>query len=345
MIKGGIMKIGLRTIKTGIAVSLSMLTADVLGIESPFIVIITSIITIQPSISDSWKIGLNRILGTFIGAFVGILLLLIYPTNFLFAGVGAIIVIWIINKLGWKESVIIGGIVFISVYLYVEGNYFYHTLNRLLATIIGITIAVSVNYFIYPPAYIEKVTTKMASATRKIWNIHIKLFDSILEKKHSIEALSQEEICSIEKELNEATDFLILQSKEERIRIYSNNNYKEKQIILKMLKKTVEYLHNIYGVMHEEMDERVVDLYREDLESIKRVLCEHKDIEQKMVYNKGTTNLLNEIKHISKIKNRIKFGKNVNLYPTEEIVKMFVWMNNLEETLSKFNIIAERQEE
>ena len=338
------MKVGLRTIKTGIAVSLSMLVANLLGIDSSFIIIVTALITIRPTVVDSWKIGLNRILGTFVGAFIGIVFLWIYPTNFLLAGIGVIIVIWIINKLGWKEAVTIGGIVFTSIYLYAEGNYFYHALSRLVATIIGITIAVTVNYFVYPPTYVEKATTKMANAMKDIWAIHINLIEMILEKGAKLNRLEQDEIYKIEEELNEAEELLMLQSNEEKVRIYNDNNYKEKQIILKMIRKTTQYLHNIYGIMQENMDAEVVGLYSEDLKVIKNELQQHKDIELKLLYNKGIDNFLEEMKSVIKIKNRIKFEKNVNMYPTEDIVKMFVWMYNLEETLSKFNIIAGRQE-
>ncbi|MGV8145393.1 MAG: FUSC family protein [Alkaliphilus sp.] len=337
------MKIGLRTIKTGLAVSLSMLIANILSIESSFIIIVTAFITIRPSIADSWKIGVNRILGTFIGAFVGVVFLMIYPANFLLAGIGVIIVIWIINRLGWKEAVTIGGIVFTSIYLYAEGNFFYHALNRLLATIIGITIAVVINYFVYPPDYVEKATTKMAGAMRDIWATHINLLERILDEDCKLENLEQEEIYKIEEELNEAEELLKLQADEEKVRIYNDNNYKEKQIILKMIKKTTQYLHNIYAMLQDDIDEKTIGQYREDLGNIKKALQEHKDIETKLLYNKKAANFLKEMEDVSKIKNRIKFEKNEKTHSTEDIVRMFVWMYNLEETLSKFNIIAERQ--
>ena len=69
-------KIGLRTIKTGIAVTLSLLVSSLLKLEYPFFVAMTSIISMDKTAMNSMKMGRNRILGTFIGAIVGILFII-----------------------------------------------------------------------------------------------------------------------------------------------------------------------------------------------------------------------------------------------------------------------------
>ncbi|AOY75356.1 hypothetical protein BJL90_05245 [Clostridium formicaceticum] len=80
------MKIGLRTIKTGIAVTVSLVISNMLRIESPFFAAIAAIIAMQPTVSDSWKTGVNRILGTVIGAIVGAIFVALSPGNPLLGG-------------------------------------------------------------------------------------------------------------------------------------------------------------------------------------------------------------------------------------------------------------------
>lgn len=53
------MKIGPRTLKTGIAVTLSLVVANLLKIDSPDYAVIAAIIVMQPSVSDSWQKGVD----------------------------------------------------------------------------------------------------------------------------------------------------------------------------------------------------------------------------------------------------------------------------------------------
>lgn len=57
-------KIGMRNIKTAIAVVISILVSKLLKTEYPFYAAIASIISMQSSVEDSFKTGRNRILGT-----------------------------------------------------------------------------------------------------------------------------------------------------------------------------------------------------------------------------------------------------------------------------------------
>lgn len=156
MIRGMIMKlkkykIGMRTIKTGIAVALGLFIAELFGLNSPLFVGIGAISTMQASVSESFINGKNRMLATVMGALVAVIIELLFPHNVLFLGLGIIIVIQAVNILGWKNSIALSAIVFIAVSLNTNVAIIPSALNRVLDTFVGIVVGVLVNYFIAAP--------------------------------------------------------------------------------------------------------------------------------------------------------------------------------------------------
>lgn len=144
-------KIGMRTIKTGIAVAIGLFIADLLNLNSPLFVGIGAISTMQSSVSQSFVMGKNRILATVMGALIAVIIEFLFPQNLIFLGIGIIIVIQILNILGWKNSVALAAIVFIAVSLNTNVEIISSAYHRVLDTFIGIVVGVLVNYFIATP--------------------------------------------------------------------------------------------------------------------------------------------------------------------------------------------------
>lgn len=145
------MKVGMRNIKTAIAVSLSVAISRFFNMEYPFYAAIAAIISMQTTIGESFKVGRNRMLGTILGAMVGVMFYFINPSNVIIMGIGIMVVIYMCNLLGWNKSISIAGIVFCVIMTNLDGrNPVFYALNRIVDTFIGIIIAVLVNYFIKP---------------------------------------------------------------------------------------------------------------------------------------------------------------------------------------------------
>ena len=94
-------KIGMRTIKTALAVSLTIFIAQVLNLKSPFAGI-AAIIAMQSSVSESFNMAKNRMLSTILGAITALLFSLIAPENPFFIAIGVIIIIYLCNIFNWK---------------------------------------------------------------------------------------------------------------------------------------------------------------------------------------------------------------------------------------------------
>lgn len=159
--------IGLRTIKTAIAVFCCLLFFP----NEPFFACLTSVFCVQNTVTDSVIIAMNRGLGTILGAFIGLLFLIIcyffkYNINnpaiskiliYITISLGIIAVIYICNLIKKTGAVNISCIVFLAVTTsHSSGDTIYYVTNRIIETLFGILIGLLINKFILPP---KKVTS------------------------------------------------------------------------------------------------------------------------------------------------------------------------------------------
>lgn len=143
-------KIGMRTIKTALAVVLCVMIAQALRLEYPFYAAIAAIISMGNSLTDSLKAGKNRVMGTLAGALIGLFFASIQPNNALLCGLGIILLFWVCNLLRWSASIPIAGIVFMAIMVNLKDQSpLFYSLNRILDTVIGIGIALLVNLAFY----------------------------------------------------------------------------------------------------------------------------------------------------------------------------------------------------
>lgn len=150
--------IGLRTIKTGIAVTCTGLVSKLLELQYPFYAVIATIISMDNSISSSFTKGKNRMLGTTLGAVLGTVMVMIKPESAVLTGIAVMIVITVCNLFHWNGSIVISGTV-IAIIMFNLNNRdpFLYALSRLGDTFIGISVALLVNISIKPQNYEKKV--------------------------------------------------------------------------------------------------------------------------------------------------------------------------------------------
>src|SRR5699024_9777780 len=142
----------MRTIKTGITIFLVLSISKIININNPLFAGIATLITMQSSVSGSWEAGKNRMLGTVLGAIIGLIFSIMAPNNPFIIGIGIIIIIYLCNILDWKKAISISCIVFMAIMLNQdEGSRLNYSVFRALDTFLGIIVGMLVNYFISPP--------------------------------------------------------------------------------------------------------------------------------------------------------------------------------------------------
>ncbi|WP_018752708.1 FUSC family protein [Paenibacillus sanguinis] len=190
--------IGLRNLKTGLAICICVVVAALLRLEYPFYAAIATIISMENSVTNSFTAGKHRTMGTFVGAIVGASFALVAPGNAVYCAIGVIIVIYICNVLKWNKSISIGCIVFLAIMLNLdvgEGPIFYG-LNRITDTLIGIAVAVVVNLVIFPPKHEVYLQKARKAAAKKVAEV----FDQVVERgeKANLKGL-RDELNALEK--------------------------------------------------------------------------------------------------------------------------------------------------
>ena len=145
---------GMRTIKTAVAVMLCMLIFKIPHTGDPFYAAITAVICMKPTVKSSLQVGWQRIVGTFAGGLVGLGAMLLfeqigYSLDFLIIPLFLMVVIYICVLLKLTDSITMACILVLSVTIMhkPEGMHSYiYVLNRIIETGIGIGIAVAINH-------------------------------------------------------------------------------------------------------------------------------------------------------------------------------------------------------
>ncbi|WP_353892766.1 aromatic acid exporter family protein [Proteinivorax hydrogeniformans] len=199
------MFVGMRIVKTAMAVTVSVVLADILGLNSPFFAAVAAAIAMQGNLVDSFSMGKYRILGTIMGAVFAYIGSSFAHGNPVITGIGILIIIYVANRLDWNKSITISSVVFLSIMLDKnETASIYYSLNRVLDTFVGIVVAVIINFTIRPQYSRDKVYDYSEDLVKKYTNIIEML---ILNKEElPLEAITEEldelenEFPSIEKE-------------------------------------------------------------------------------------------------------------------------------------------------
>lgn len=145
-------RIGMRYIKTALAVTLCILIAEGLHAEYPFFSAIAAIITMESTVAAGFIAGRNRILGTFVGAAIGLLFVILMPENPFLSGFGVMLIIYICHHMGWHQTISIATMVFLAIMLNLQGHDpVLYSINRIEDTLLGIIVALGVNVLVFPP--------------------------------------------------------------------------------------------------------------------------------------------------------------------------------------------------
>lgn len=166
--------LGARTVKTGIAVTLSLFLSHYVPYSLPLLAGAAAIICMQPSISVGIQKGLVRTKATILGGLFGLLLQYIFGSNLIIMGAGASMIIWVCHRLKWEEGITLASIVAIAVMQRGSPDVLPYALGRVISTLIGIIIATLTNTIIAPPRYRVAFLEEIYLLTEKFPNIYEK---------------------------------------------------------------------------------------------------------------------------------------------------------------------------
>lgn len=190
--KFGRFRLGMRTIKTALAVMTCIILYQLLDRGSPLIAAIGAVVSLRQDVNTSVSFGRSRIIGNSIGGALALIYFFIqaffendFYVNVIVIPILVILVIVISdgvgNQLGIVSSVAAVLLICLSI---PQGESVAYTLNRILDTFIGTLIAVSINGIVVPSNHVkeEEIEEDLAELKKK----ELELTDNLAQVRKQI---------------------------------------------------------------------------------------------------------------------------------------------------------------
>ncbi|MCJ7843318.1 aromatic acid exporter family protein [Lederbergia sp. NSJ-179] len=162
------MKLGARMLKTGIAIILALLIAELLHIPSPAFVGIGAIFAIQPTIYRSYLTIIDQVQGNILGAILAIGFVLALGNHVLVIGLAAIVAIGLMVKFKLENAIRLALVTIVAVMAAPTDDFLQVALLRSGSIFLGILSAFIVNLVFLPPKYETKLFEGISGVTEDL---------------------------------------------------------------------------------------------------------------------------------------------------------------------------------
>ncbi|HLR73871.1 MAG TPA: aromatic acid exporter family protein [Virgibacillus sp.] len=243
--------IGPRMMKTGLAVALSILVTESLGLELGMVAVITAVVAMQPSIMRSVSHIKEVVLSTIIGivfALAGAYTLGLQPVSI---GITVILAIAVNIKLGWVKTVNITiltiAIIMLSGDATIDLSYL---VNRLSLILIGITSAFFINALIFPPNH-QKIIYDLIKNSLNKTSFLLRVIPNKTMKVKELKKREEE----LRKNIKEVNDYLeVIIDEKGRMFIRNRVNFMRDIVIFKQMLKVIELEYSLIQNLELKID-------------------------------------------------------------------------------------------
>ena len=171
--------IGLRTVKTVVAIIISMLIVDKLGTSSSKLLfaMMGAMAAVQPTFTESVESCITQICGVLLGAVAGVVLNALPLPQLVAVAIGIILVITLYNFLRIQFSPSLSCFIVVMVCTTTDLQPIQYTLERIWDTAIGLGIGILINSLIFPYDNSRKIRATAESLDTEIIHFLEELFD------------------------------------------------------------------------------------------------------------------------------------------------------------------------
>ena len=304
--------IGMRSIKTGLAVVICLVLYSYIPLTEPILAVLVAISSIQNNIDDSVTFSKNRLIGTFLGTIIGIIYNQIAGQSVVFIALGVIALITLLNKLNQSKSILIAMAVFVSIITgVVQGNPVIYGLNKFANTLLGITVGFLINYFIKPPNQVEIMKQNVIGAVEEIEYVI----------KELIFTNNPIDLASLKQELLDIEISLKIYKQDEKYHMAKMDK-------IQYVERSIQNYNKIYSQIDLMKDQRAL-LNEENIclanETFSKEYQEPKELVLEeaytLIYNYHIREILNEIKGIREDLTNVTQGKAIKQGLTKQLVE------------------------
>ncbi len=171
--------IGLRTIKTAVAVVVSLILVDAYGTTSSKLIfaMLGAMAAMEPTFKESFEACITQIFGVLFGAVAGILLISL-PIHYLAAtGIGIVLVITLYNVLRIRFSPGLSCLIVVTICTTPGIQPMAYAVARIWDTAIGLAIGMIINTLVFPYNNLQKIRFTAESLEREVITFLEDVFD------------------------------------------------------------------------------------------------------------------------------------------------------------------------
>lgn len=171
--------IGLRTIKTALAVIVAMSIAGSLGTTSDRLIfaMLGAMAVVEPTLKDSLLAGITQVVGVLFGAAMGVLLRLLPLGELAAVGLGIVCIIVLYNGLRVRFSPSLPCFIFVMICVSPGVEPMAYALGRIWDTAIGLAVGTLINVLVFPYDNSQKIRRMIWSLDRELTAFLEELFD------------------------------------------------------------------------------------------------------------------------------------------------------------------------
>ncbi len=172
-------KLGLRTVKTAVAVVISLALAELFGRSDGKLIfaVLGVMAAVQPTFKESWESCLTQILGVILGAITGLLLHLIPISPAITSGAGVLLVIVTYNSLGIRFSPGLACIIVVTICTDAGVHPTSYALDRIWDTAIGLVVGMVINTLVFPYDNSRRIRSAVHSLEKEVMLFLGDMFD------------------------------------------------------------------------------------------------------------------------------------------------------------------------
>ncbi len=172
-------RIGLRTVKTVIAVILAMIIVELLGTTSSKLIfaMLGAMTAVQPTFRESLEASIAQIIGVIFGALAGVLLLMLKLPALVAIAIGIVLVITLYNNLRIHSSPSLPCLILVMLCTGSETEPFLYAVGRIWDTAIGLGIGMVINMLVFPYDNSRQIRSTAESLDRELLQFLENMFD------------------------------------------------------------------------------------------------------------------------------------------------------------------------
>lgn len=331
--------------KTGLAVTLSIIITETLELELGMVAVLTAVIAMQPSIMRSVSYVKEVALSTIIGivfALGGAFTLGLQPVSI---GITVILAIATNIKLGWVKTVNIT-ILTISIIMLSGENTInlIYLADRLSLILIGITSAFLINALVFPPNH-QKILYDMIKKASDKTNFLLRVIPNKTMKVKEFKTKEEE----LNKEIKEINDYLeMIIDEKGRMFIRDRFNFMRDIIIFKQMLKVIKQEYHLIENLELKL-EQIEEISENQSYLIKKLLAKILEYHENIILTyEGSVIIQKEMQRdsfnamnltINDLINELQqseIEKWIEIFPVaSSIVKLMVELEKLDKLISR----------